>query len=186
MLGKVSEMRLFGLLVVVALSFGCGSGNTDSISDGVDDFGDVPMECYFFFIPDCPASKLDMSVIMDLSNKYGSHGLTVRAIVSDPEPSDSILASAIENYNFTLPIEYDSTLAKAKSFGATTTPQVFLLNSSGDTVYSGQVNDYYYSYGKHRPKANNHYLEDAIISLLTNTHLEVSRTNPVGCKINYD
>ncbi len=144
------------------------------------------MTCVFFFIPDCPASKLDMAEMVKLHKKYSNSGLKISAILSDPAPNDSILQRSIKDYRFEIPIKFDSTLALAKLYGATTTPQVFLFDKDSMVVYNGQVTNYYYQYGRHKTKATKYYLEDAIVSLINNQAVEVKTTTPIGCKINFD
>lgn len=154
-------------------------------SDG-DNMPANNLECYFFFIPDCPASRVDMPVIMELHKKFGPRGLVIKAIMSDPSPNDSVLTSALNNYNFTLPITRDTTLDFARVYGATTTPQVMLFDGNGNQLYSGQVNNYYYKYGKHRSRVNQNFLEDAIVSALEGNPIDIAETKPIGCKINFD
>ena len=168
-------MFLFGLV-----HYSIASGNP------IEETTNPEIRCVFFFIPDCPASRADMPAIMELSKKYGPQGLKFAAIMSDPEPNDSVLGLAILNYNFTLPVVYDTLLIEARSYGAITTPQVFLFDANDKLVYSGQVNNYYYTLGRHGSRVTKHYLEDAIVSLLEGTIISVPKTSPIGCKINFD
>jgi len=176
--------RILTILTVSVLLQACSGPETNSPESA--HFSHMDMTCVFFFIPDCPASKVDMPVIMDLKEKYEEFGFHVKAILADPEPDDSVLNAAIRQFNFTIPIVFDTLLLEARSIGATTTPEVFLFDSHNKLAYSGQVTDYYYSYGKHKNHMEKNYLEDAIIGLLTGTRIEVSRSEPIGCKINFD
>lgn len=177
------------LIASVLLCFtilACRDLGHDSLNSDIDSSKHTPMKCVFFFIPDCPASKLDMTEISKLQKNYGKFGLSVSAVLSDPAPNDSVLQRTIKDYSFEIPIIYDSTLAIAKNYGATTTPQVFLFDSDSTLVYSGQITNYYYNYGKHKAKATKFYLEEAILSLRDNKEIEIEMTSPIGCKINFD
>jgi hypothetical protein len=144
------------------------------------------MKCVFFFIPDCPACRASFPHVLDLNRKYGHLGLEMISILSDPAPDDSVLSTTFESYGYDLPIKWDTTLALARSYNATTTPQFLLFDSIGSLVYSGNLNNEYYSFGKHRARITENYLEDAIIGLLTGNNIEISQTDPIGCKINFN
>ena len=145
-----------------------------------------PMRCLFFFIPDCPASRAVMSPIMDLKHKYQTYGLKVSGILSDPSPNDSILKAVLQENKVDFEIINDSSLEIAQTIGATTTPHFFLLDSLNNVLYSGLIDNYYYSFGKHRTAPTKYYLEEAIVSYLKGDPLETKFTDPIGCKINFD
>ena len=81
--------------------------------------------------------------------------------------------------------EYDTTLEIAKHHGITTTPQVILFDSLSNIIYTGQVDNYYYSFGKHRSSASKNYLENAIVATLSGDIPEIKMTKPIGCRINF-
>jgi thiol-disulfide isomerase/thioredoxin len=141
------------------------------------------MDCYFFFIPDCPACKSSFAKILLLKEKYSEAGLKITAVYSDALPDRTLLDQTLKAYTFDLPLIYDSTLTMAKKFDVSVTPQCVLLDSTGKTVYSGRIDNYYYALGKHRNIVTEHYLEEAIRSLITGKLITIPHTTPLGCKI---
>lgn len=166
-----------GLLVFIACNSGIKQEKTLNKKE---------LTCLFFFIPDCPASRACMSPIQELQDKYNSLGLKVKGILSDPHPDDSILNAVLAENKIQFEIIPDTNLALARERGATTTPQFFLLDSLGNLLYSGLIDNYYYSFGKHRATVTKTYLEDAIIAYLSDQAIAVKETEPIGCKINFD
>lgn len=143
------------------------------------------MDCYFFFIPDCPVCKSEFQKVMALKEKYQKKGLTIKPIYSEPFPDLSDVKKTLINYGFDIPFICDSTLQIARTYKIETTPQFILTDSSGTILYSGALDDYYYSLGQHKKLATENYLEKAINCALANKDIELKYVKPIGCKINY-
>lgn len=178
-------LKKYLVLAILFLSFlfsGCSSQSLEA--DETKAY--KPMTCLFFFIPDCPASRACMTPIMKLKDTYEKNGLTVIGVLSDPEPDDSTLQRALQENKIDFEIRNDSSLEIARQYHATTTPQFFLLDSLGSTIYSGLIDNYYYGFGRHRVAATENYLEDAILAHLNGEKMNTLTTKPIGCKINFD
>jgi peroxiredoxin len=67
----------------------------------------------------------------------------------------------------------------ADLYGATTTPQVFVIDSYGILRYQGSINDL--TFRKRTP--SRHYLNEAIEALLADRQPELEQTPPYGCSI---
>ncbi|HVW02916.1 MAG TPA: redoxin, partial [Planctomycetaceae bacterium] len=67
-----------------------------------------------------------------------------------------------------------------KAYGATVTPQVFLLDAQRKVVYMGAFDDHLEA-----DKVTEHYLRDAVEALLAGKEIEVGETLPQGCPISY-
>ena len=81
------------------------------------------------------------------------------------------------NYRFPYLIDEKSKLAN--SFGAKTTPHIFMFNSNLQLAYKGAIDDNYDDINK----VKEFYLEDAIQQLVKGKRIKVSETKPVGCSI---
>jgi hypothetical protein len=141
-------------------------------------------ECYFFFITDCPASRNNLLKMNEIDKKYSRLGLNIIGVVSDPYMDTAYLANTLNELNSNLNFVIDSTLSIAKAHNATVTPEIFLYKNSV-LIYSGLLDNYYISLGKHRQRATINYLENAI-----NCNLQqkpyIKRTEPIGCWINFN
>lgn len=144
------------------------------------------LKCYYFFIPDCPACRSNFKPLMQLQAKYPEEMFSIEMVLSDPLPDFTILQQSIDKYGLPDSILMDTSLTLAKSYGVTTTPQCVLLDSCGNIVYSGAFDNTYYKFGKMRAASSENYLADAVSAALTGEMPEITRTEPIGCKINFE
>lgn len=144
------------------------------------------LTCMFFFITDCPASRDAFTDIKSLNTRFERNGLKFDCVLSDPDPQDSAIRAVLKYYEFSFPVQVDSLLEMSMKYGASTTPQVILIDSLGHVKYSGAINNRYYKYGKHSEKVSESYLSDAIESILLGNEVIIPTTKPVGCRINYN
>lgn len=137
----------------------------------------------------CPYAKAYESRIMDLDKKYASLGYPVLAINSnDPvaEPTDSPdnMKKRAEEMKYSFPYLFDETQQVAKTFGATRTPHVFLLQktSTGFVVsYIGAIDDNTYEISA----VQNKYVENAITALQNHEQPNPNFTKAIGCTIKW-
>ncbi|MEJ6734577.1 MAG: thioredoxin family protein [Flavobacteriales bacterium] len=97
----------------------------------------------------------------------------------DNEDSFEAMQKHSQKMDYKFPYVIDKASRLANSFGAKTTPHIFLFNSEKVLVYKGAIDDNYDS----ADKVENFYLKDAISSLSQGKEIEVSKTKAVGCSI---
>jgi hypothetical protein len=107
--------------------------------------------------------------------------LLINSGVEQIESTDNMVKKA-QQWGLTIPYLADKDQTVMQQFGATKTPQVFLLkNNAGkfSRVYSGAIDDNPQVQGDVRHA----YLKDAIDIMLTNQTIETPEVRPVGCSI---
>jgi peroxiredoxin len=137
----------------------------------------------------CPYSKAYNERIISLNKKYASKGFPVVTINSnDPEqsPGDSFeaMVSRAESRNYDFPYLQDDTQQVARTFGATNTPHVFLLQreENGFVVrYIGAIDNH----SRNAAQADKKYVEEAVNALLQEKPVPVTKTKAVGCGIRW-
>jgi len=67
----------------------------------------------------------------------------------------------------------------ANSFGAKTTPHIFLFNNNRELIYKGAIDDNYKSIENVKEK----YLINAIKQLYNNEEIKINTTKAIGCSI---
>ena len=70
------------------------------------------------------------------------------------------------------PVVLDSDQKIAKRVDARVTPEAFVINRKGKTVYRGRINDLYEDFGKRRRTPSKHDLKDALDALLAGKKIE--------------
>ena len=80
-------------------------------------------------------------------------------------------------YNYPYLIDKNSKIAD--SFGAKTTPHIFLFNKNKKLIYKGAIDDNYKSIKNVKEK----YLINAITQLNNNEEIKINTTKAIGCSI---
>lgn len=75
---------------------------------------------------------------------------------------------------------YDEGQHVAKAFGATRTPQVFVVDGGGVIRYAGAIDD-----SVDASKVTRRYLQDALDAVVAGRTAATARTEPVGCTIKW-
>ena len=75
---------------------------------------------------------------------------------------------------------YDESQAIGKAYGATNTPQFFVLDKERKIRYTGAMDD-----SQREDKVTKTYLRDAVDAVLKGESVAVEETRPVGCGVSY-
>lgn len=139
----------------------------------------------------CPYSALYEDRLIALQTKYSNQGFSVIAIQSNnPKISmgDSFekMKERASEKSFNFPYLIDSNDQEtAKSFGATNTPQVYILKKeqggSFTVAYIGAIDNN----SRNASDATKRYVEIAIDQLLAGEPVETPNTKAIGCVIKY-
>ena len=137
----------------------------------------------------CPYSKAYEERIVALNTKFEKNGYPVIAInPNDPEdyPEDSFEEMKVraKEKGFNFPYLVDETQEIAKTYGATRTPHVFILQKDKKeyrVAYIGAIDDNY----KSAPDAQKTYVSDAVQSLIAGKEVKENFTKAVGCSIKW-
>ena len=158
-------------------------GNTVSLTDYNASKGVIVV----FTCNTCPFSRAYEDRLIQIHHRYSPAGFPLVAINPNPtdrSPGDShekMKEKAIEK-GFLFPYLKDENGRVSKTFGASRTPQVFLLTRKGDgfeIVYSGSIDDNALDAGS----VTRRYLENAIRALLEGIPPDPASSKAIGCKI---
>ena len=97
----------------------------------------------------------------------------------DGDDSYEEMKKHAKKMNYRFPYLLDEKSKLANSFGAKTTPHIFMFNSNLQLAYKGAIDDNYEDINK----VKEFYLEDAIKQLVKGKSIKVSETKPIGCSI---
>ena len=161
--------------------------NTDGKMVSLSDYPDAKGFTIVFTCNHCPYAKAYQDRIIAIDKKYKSKGYPVIAISSnDPEVNaedsfENMIVRAKEK-GFTFPYLFDETQDICRKYGATRTPQVYLLEKKGGDLivqYTGAIDDN----SQDASKVKAPFLTNAIDALLAGYSPEPSFTKAVGCGI---
>jgi peroxiredoxin len=137
-----------------------------------------------FLANHCPVVKAYEDRLIEFTNAYKDKGVKVVGIsVSNPSINEDKIPGIKEytkehksNYIY----GYDETQAIGKAYGATNTPQFFVLDKERKIRYTGTLDD-----NQQEAKVTKTYLKDAVDALLSGKAPEIDESRPQGCGISY-
>ncbi len=163
--------------------------NVDGKMVSLADYGAARGFIVIFTCNTCPYAKLYEKRIIALDAKYKAKGYPVIAI----QPNDGVLSSGdsfeqmvanAQKKGFTFPYLLDETQEIARTYGATRTPHVYLLNKEQGKLkvaYIGAIDNNH----KDEEAADKKYVEDAVDALLGGRKAPTTFTKAIGCGIKW-
>jgi thiol-disulfide isomerase/thioredoxin len=136
-----------------------------------------------FIAPDCPLCMTLSQPYNELLEKYPD--IQFLAVHSGENYDAMEINMFATETKFKPPIfrDYDYTIAH--QFDATITPEFILIDSSGNTLYQGLLDDRILELGSYKQQWSEMYMEDAINAVLSDNEPPVKKTAAVGCVLEY-
>jgi len=157
---------------------------TDGRQHALADFKDKDVVVVVFTCNSCPVATDYEDRIIALAKKYAGPGgraalvaINVNKIEEDSLPRMKERAAA---KGFDFPYLFDETQKIARDYGATFTPEFFLLDRQRKIAYMGGMDD---NSNPAEVKAN--YLDPAIAAVLSGMKPETAETVARGCMVRY-
>lgn len=157
----------------------------DGKEHALDDFKAKDVVVLFFTCNSCEYAIDYEDRIIALAKKYagddsrvGLVGVNVNLIEEDRLPK---MKEKAEKKGFPFVYVFDETQKIAKDYGASTTPEFFVLNKDRKVVYMGSLDD-----NSDAKKATVNYVELAIDAALAGKAPAKAETVPIGCLVRYE
>lgn len=158
-------------------------GKMVSLTD--DRFKDAKGFIVTFTCNTCPVAQAYEQRIIDLHKKMAPKGYPVIAIQpNDPEAkagdSFSEMQKRAEAKSYPFVYLLDEGQKVHPKYGATRTPEIYLLDKDMTLVYTGAIDN-----NQNEEQVSTNYVEDAIAALEAGKEPNPSFTKAVGCSIKY-
>ncbi|MGV8814376.1 MAG: thioredoxin family protein [Gelidibacter sp.] len=195
-IGIFAVIAIVGLSAFTTVSSGYKIGdiatdfklkNIDDKMVSLSDYKDAKGFIVIFTCNTCPYSVSYEDRIVALDKKYASKGYPVIAIMpnnTDIQPKDNMEAmkQRAKQKGFTFPYLMDEGQKISPQYGATKTPQVYLIQKStkgNEVKYIGAIDDNYQDAQAVQTK----YVENAVDALLAGQPIKQTETRAIGCSI---
>lgn len=152
----------------------------DEIS--LSDFSDRKVIVVAFVGAECPLVRLYSHRLAELHQSLSGQGVTVLAIDSNQQDSAEDIKEFVKSQRIPFAVLRDPQNKIANRFGATRTPEVFVLDADRTIRYQGRIDDQF-EVGLQRAQPSRHDLAIAIEEVLKDRPVEVSQTETPGCII---
>jgi len=158
---------------------------TDRRRYALADFADKAALVLIFDSNRCPTAKAYVPRMIRLQDDYGDRGVQLVAVNStDPhlyaEESYEAMVDRARESNFNFPYLKDADQALAKSFGATCTFHVFVLDRERRLRYRGRFDN-----SRNPERVTSNDLRDALDDLLGGLAVRVPETDAFGCSLDF-
>jgi len=156
---------------------------TDDKQHSLSDVEAAKVVVIVFTCNHCPVARMYEQRFIDFAKKYKGKGVEFVAISCSKLPADGfdeMKARAVEK-KYKFPYLHDEDQTIGQMYGATRTPQVFVLDRNRKIAYMGGFDDEIIP-----DKVKHHYVRDAAEALLADKKPDVEESKPRGCPIGYE
>ncbi|MFN7119712.1 MAG: thioredoxin family protein [Saprospiraceae bacterium] len=160
--------------------------NVDGKMVSLKDYKDAKGFIVAFTCNTCPVAQAYEERIIDLHNKFAAKGYPVIAVMpNDPQVSsgDSFDKMQVRAKDKKYPFAYlfDDGQKVTLQYGATRTPEIYLLDKNLTVRYTGAIDD-----NMNDPEsAKNKYVEAAVTALEKGQEPSPNFTKAVGCSVKF-
>jgi peroxiredoxin len=136
-----------------------------------------------FLANHCPVVTAYEDRIIDLANELKGKsvkfiGVSVNRMDSDRLPA---IKDRVKEKGYNYVYGFDESQKIGQAYGATVTPQFFVLDKDRVIRYTGALDD-----NQNENKVTKTYVKDAVNALLNGETIEVTETRAEGCGIRYE
>lgn len=144
--------------------------------------GHSPITVICFLGTECPMARSYASKLNGLQSEFADQGVKIIGVMSNRQDSAEDIQAYVRELQVTFDVVHDAENEVADKFGATRTPEVFLLDDQLKTRYHGRIDDQL-SPGVVRSQATRQDLRIAIEQVLAGKPVTVRETRALGCII---
>jgi len=156
----------------------------DGQKDATINLGDVQEDVVVlvFLGNHCPVVQAYEDRLIDFVNDYKEKGVKVIGVSVNDLESDRLPAikQYIQDKGSNYVYGYDESQKIGREYGATNTPQFFVLDKDRVIRYMGSMDD-----SMNENKVTQTYLRNAVDALLAGESVAIKETRPVGCGVRY-
>jgi thiol-disulfide isomerase/thioredoxin len=138
---------------------------------------------FLFVRTDCPISNRYAPEIERLAAEYGSEGVVFWLVYPDGSTSGPEIERHRRDYHLSLQALRDPQHALVKLSKVNVTPEAAVFLPDGHEVYRGRIDDRYVEFGKERPAATTHDLDQVLKLVIGGKPIANSTKRAVGCYI---
>jgi peroxiredoxin len=135
-----------------------------------------------FLANHCPVVQAYEDRIIDFTKDYKDKGVRVVGIAVSMQDIDKLpgIKTYMKDHKSNYVYAYDETQAVGRAYGATNTPQFFVLDKDRKIRYTGAMDD-----SQSESRVTKTYLRDAVDAVLKGESPAVDETKARGCAISY-
>ena len=136
----------------------------------------------FFLANHCPVVTAYEDRVIDFANDYKGKNVKVVGVCVNDMDQDRLPAikTRVKEKGYPFVYGYDESQKIGRAYGATVTPQFYVLDKNRVIRYTGAMDD-----NMNEQKVKKQYLRDAVDAVLKGESVEVKETRATGCGVKY-
>ncbi len=142
------------------------------------DYKDSKAIVVMFIATQCPVSNSYNDRMNELYNEYHGKGVAFIAINSNKGESVEEIKNHATEHGFKFTVLKDWKNVVADKFGATVTPEIYVLNDNLEVLYHGRIDN-----SSKTERVTSRDLKNALDDILTLKPIAVTSTKAFGCTI---
>ena len=131
-----------------------------------------------FLATECPVAQRYTTRLKQFYTEFPTH--TFIAVYANENDSVDEVAAYVAKVGYPFHVVKDATGSLARTFGATMTPQTFVVDAARTLQYRGAIDD-----NRYETRVKHYYLRDALIATRDGTPVPVQVSTAFGCTIHF-
>lgn len=160
-----------------------GLAGTDGENHSFDDYSGDKILVVAFTCNSCPYAVDVQNRMIELQDWLNERGGQLVAINVNKVDEDLLpkMKERSDDAGFNFPYLFDGTQEIARQYGATTTPEFYVLDADRKVRYMGSLDD-----SPDGTSVGTGYLREAINAVLSSQEVLKGETVPIGCRIRFE
>jgi peroxiredoxin len=151
---------------------------SDGATHSLAQAGSAKGTVVIFLSTRCPVSNAYNDRMAEIASRYQPQGVRFLGVDANKEETPAEIASHAKSHNWSFPVLKDAGNKVADLYGASVTPEVFLIDPSGALRYHGRIDD---SQDPEGVKSRD--LGEALDALLAGREIQHKEAKAFGCSI---
>jgi protein-disulfide isomerase len=136
-----------------------------------------------FYDLECPICEKYTKNLRDFTKDSAFKNIKIMAVLVNKKTDYQAVMTYKKDFLIETTFAFDPKKALAKKLKAIATPEAFLMNRSGEILYSGAIDNWFYDLGKSRSQPTELFLKNAIKEIQQNKKPSKPHTKAIGCAI---
>ena len=143
----------------------------------------VKARVFIFVSNECPIANRYAPEIRRLSTHFASNAIPFCLVHPEPDETPGSIAKHMKDYQFTCRVLRDPEHLLVTRARARVTPEAAVFGPDSQLLYHGRIDNRYVDFGKMRPAATEHDLQNVLEAIVRGKSVPVRETRAVGCYI---
>lgn len=153
----------------------------------VEPLSSPTISVYFFLLDDCKICRDYGHELNAIYDQYNSEEIEFIGVFPNFSSKKENIEKFKKEFDIGFELRTDYFKKLSKKFDAKILPEVFVYdNRSHKVIYSGRIDDRYVSIGQRKQIVRSQDLRLALDNIISKKEILITRTEPIGCFINYN